>query len=213
MVLATAEVLALVSARACESPVAAAPAQSSEAELIRRSAAGDMDAFGEIYRRYHRIVYSLCLRMTRNQAEAEDLTQEVFLKIFRKLASFRGEAALATWIHRVTVNGVLMHFRRVSARREHVTDDGTLPVERPRQGLNALTAQPAERVTLELAIARLPPGYRLVFVLHDVEGYEHEEIARLCGIAVGTSKSQLHKARLKLRRLLQPARQNLSIEN
>lgn len=173
-----------------------------ELELARRVAGGDMAALGEVYRRHHVIVYTLCLRMTRNVAEAEDISQDVFVHLPRALGSFRGEAALSTWIHRVTVNRVLMHFRRAIVRYEQTTEDGAPPPEKAEGGAEASGRMSAERFALEAAIGKLPPGYRTVFVLHDVEGYEHEEVARMCGISPGTSKSQLHKARMKLRRLL-----------
>ncbi|MBV9927243.1 MAG: RNA polymerase sigma factor [Acidobacteria bacterium] len=175
-----------------------------ELELARRVSGGDMGALEEVYRRYHVIVYTLCLRMTRNVAEAEDLSQDVFVNLHRALGSFRGEAALSTWIHRVTVNRVLMHFRRASARYEQVTEDGGPPPDRATPDAETSGPLSAERVALEKAVERLPPGYRAVFILHDVEGYEHDEVARLCGISSGTSKSQLHKARMKLRRMLRP---------
>ena len=191
-----------------------APTQCSERELAQRVAAGDMSAFEEVYMRYQRNVYSLCLRMTHNVAEAEDLTQDVFINLFHHLGSFRGDSALMTWIHRVTVNLVLMRFRRARARREEITEDGHLPPEKPIQPTKALSRQPVDRLTLDRAVARLPPGYRAVFILHDIEGYEHVEIGQMCGISAGTSKSQLHKARMKLRRLLgSPGRQKLSSFN
>jgi RNA polymerase sigma-70 factor (ECF subfamily) len=140
--------------------------------------------------------------MTNNIAEAEDLAQEVFIHVYRKIGSFRGESAMMTWLHRVTVNKVLMHFRRNAVRRERTTFDGESPepVVRARETPDQTLA--VDRIALDRAIAQLPPGYRAVFVLHDVEGYEHAEIARICGTAVGTSKSQLHKARKKLVELL-----------
>src|SRR5205085_798906 len=172
-------------------------------ELAREVAGGDMRAFEELYNRYHRRVYSLCLRMTNNVAEAEDLTQEIFIHIYHKIGSFRGESTIMTWLHRVTVNRVLMHFRRNKVRRESLTDDDALPEPKLKasETLNSQILE-ADRVALNKAIAQLPPGYRAVFILHDIEGYEHTEIARIRGISVGTSKSQLHKARMRLRQLL-----------
>lgn len=181
-------------------------------QLARRIANGDMEAFAELYQRYHRRVYTLCLRMTNNVAEAEDLTQEVFLHVYHKIGSFRGEAAMMTWLHRVTVNQVLMHFRKNSVRREQTTEDGELPKEIIEGAGTPSQMLAVNHLALERAIAQLSPGYRAVFILHDVEGYEHTEIARIRGISVGTSKSQLHKARMKLRKLLkqecQPHEQN-----
>jgi RNA polymerase sigma-70 factor (ECF subfamily) len=173
-----------------------------EMELARRVAGGDMGALEEVYRRYHTTVYTLCLRMTRNIAEAEDLSQEVFINLQRNVGSYRGEAAFSTWLHRVTVNRVLMHFRKSVFRYEQVTEDGGPPPEKITVGAGATGRASADRVALETAIGNLPPGYRAVFILHDVEGYEHEEVARMCGISSGTSKSQLHKARMKLRQML-----------
>jgi RNA polymerase sigma-70 factor (ECF subfamily) len=189
-----------------------APGDASQFDyqLARRVAGGDMQAFEELYNRYHRRVYTLCLRMTNDVAEAEDLAQEIFIHVYRKIGSFRGESTMMTWLHRVTVNKVLMHFRKNSVRRERTTNDGESPepvvkgAETPSQTLAV------DRIALDRAIAQLPPGYRAAFILHDVEGYEHAEIARICGTAVGTSKSQLHKARKKLYELLKGGRETLS---
>src|SRR4051812_32776163 len=174
-----------------------------EAGVIKALDVEDMSGFDDIYRKHYRRVYSICLRMTGNVAEAEDLTQEVFIQLHRKLGSFRGEAAFTTWLHRLTVNQVLMHFRKRSVKSELTTDDGEMPDSIDPDTINPEAMPIVDRIGIETAIAQLPPGYRTVFVLHDVEGYEHEEIARLLGCSAGTSKSQLHKARLKLRRLLQ----------
>ncbi|HEY0408451.1 MAG TPA: RNA polymerase sigma factor [Pyrinomonadaceae bacterium] len=171
-------------------------------QLAQRIAGGDMLAFEELYQRYHRRVYSLCLRMTNQGAEAEDLMQEIFIHVYRKIGSFRGESTMMTWLYRVTVNKVLMHFRKNSVRRERTTEDGETP--EPLAEMTQARSHPPvlERLALERAIEQLAPGYRAVFILHDVEGYEHAEIARICGNSVGTSKSQLHKARKKLYELL-----------
>ena len=171
-------------------------------ELTRRIANGDMQAFEELYRRYQRRVYTLCLRMNNNVAEAEDLTQEIFIHIYRKLGSYRGESALMTWLHRLTVNKVLMHFRKNSVRRERTTEDGESPEPAAKDRTTPGQMMAVDRLVLDKAIAQLSPGYRAIFILHDVEGYEHAEIARARGIAVGTSKSQLHKARMRLRELI-----------
>jgi RNA polymerase sigma-70 factor, ECF subfamily len=162
-----------------------------------------MSGFDELYRRHYRRVYSICLRMTGNVAEAEDLTQEVFIQLHRKLASFRGESAFTTWLHRLTVNQVLMHFRKRSVKSELTTDDGEIPDSIDPDTMNPEAMPIVDRISIETAISQLPPGYRTAFILHDVEGYEHEEIAKILGCSPGTSKSQLHKARLKLRRLIQ----------
>ena len=174
----------------------------SDAGLTAALAGDAMSGFEDLYRKHYRRVYSICLRMTGNMAEAEDLTQEVFIQLHRKIGSFRGEAAFTTWLHRLTVNQVLMHFRKRSVRSELTTDDGEMPDSIDPETINPEAMPIVDRIGLESAIAQLPNGYRTVFVLHDVEGYEHEEIARLLGCSAGTSKSQLHKARLKLRRLL-----------
>lgn len=162
-----------------------------------------MSGFEDLYRKHYRRVYSICLRMTGNVAEAEDLTQEVFIQLHRKLGSFRGESAFTTWLHRLTVNQVLMHFRKRSVKSELTTDDGEMPDSIDPNTINPEAMPIVDRISLETAIAQLPPGYRTAFILHDVEGYEHEEIAKILGCSPGTSKSQLHKARLKLRRLIQ----------
>ena len=177
--------------------------RDSDLVLARKAAGGDARAFEEIYRLYHRLVYGLCLRMTQNVAEAEDITQDVFILLHRKVGSFRGESLFTTWLHRLTVNQVLMRFRKSRARREEALEDcgaqafavGAAPGGPQRTPL-------IDRVALGRALEKLPPGYRAAFILHDVEGYEHEEVAEMLGCAVGTSKSQLHKARAKLRKIL-----------
>jgi RNA polymerase sigma-70 factor, ECF subfamily len=175
---------------------------TSDFDLAQAAARGDMEAFEALYERYYRRVYSLCLRMVANVTEAEDLTQEVFIQLIRKLGSFRGESAFTTWLHRLTVNHVLMHFRKRGVRLEKTTDEGDVP-EQAEVGSDRPQTMPViDRIALDKAIAQLPPGYRSVFLLHDVEGYEHEEVADMLGCSVGTSKSQLHKARMRLRQLL-----------
>jgi RNA polymerase sigma-70 factor (ECF subfamily) len=177
-------------------------AHSSAFCLAQKAAHGDIEAFEEIYRRHHRLVYGLCLRMTQNVAEAEDITQEVFITLFRKVGGFRGESAFTTWLHRLTINQVLMHFRKRKSRKEEQAEDDTERADtcNPSVGTRALPL--IDRIALDAALAQLPPGYRTAFVLCDIEGYEHEEVARILGCAVGTSKSQLHKARVKLRKIL-----------
>ena len=184
--------------------VNAAEAQKrpTDFELAQKAAAGDTSAFEEIYRRHFKRVYALCLRMLGNPTEAEDLTQEVFLNLYNKIGSFRGDSAFSTWLHRMTINQVLMHLRRKSTRSEQTTEEGETPLQIV-QGTEDPSRMPIiDRIALEKAIAQLPPGYRAVFVLHDIEGYDHDEIARMLGFSEGTSKSQLHKARLKLRNLI-----------
>lgn len=187
-----------------QAPVAEVAFDSAapDIDLCRLAANGNIAAFEVLYERYHRRTYSLCLRMTSSQTEAEDLTQEVFIQLFRKVGSFRGDSAFSTWLHRLTVNQVLMHFRRRSVKNERTTEEGELPEQMVAGSANPNKMQVVDRIALKNAIAELPNGYRNVFLLHDVEGFEHEEVARMMGISVGTSKSQLHKARLKLRGLL-----------
>ncbi|MDH3492540.1 MAG: RNA polymerase sigma factor [Acidobacteriota bacterium] len=177
--------------------------ETPDYDLTQWAAAGNLEAFEMLYKKYHRRAYSLCLRMTNSVAEAEDLTQEAFIQLFRKVGSFRGDSAFTTWFHRLTVNQVLMHFRKRSVKNEKTTEDGEMPERSKKKDRNYRAQMPIlNRLDLKKAVALLPPGYRSVFVLHDVEGFEHSEVARVLGISVGTSKSQLHKARLKLRGLL-----------
>jgi RNA polymerase sigma-70 factor (ECF subfamily) len=175
---------------------------ASDYELAQKAAEGDMFAFEDLYQRHNRRVFSLCLRMTQNVSEAEDLAQEVFIQLFRKIGSFRGESAFTTWLHRMTVNQVLMHFRKRGVKLEQTTEDGETPVQIVIGTANPNAMPVVDRIALDRAIEQLPPGYRAVFTLHDIEGHEHEEVARMLGCSVGTSKSQLHKARMKLRMLL-----------
>jgi RNA polymerase sigma-70 factor, ECF subfamily len=178
------------------------PQSAVDLELARAAAAGDPDAFEKLYRKYYKRVYSLCLRMLGDPTLAEDLAQEVFLQVYRKIGSFRGDSAFTTWLHSLTVNQVLMHFRRRGVKLEQTVDDQELAsvVDTPLGSTKRISI--VDRLALDKAIAQLAPGYRAVFVLHDVEGYEHEEIAQMLGISVGTSKSQLHKARMRLREWL-----------
>ncbi|HEX3377789.1 MAG TPA: sigma-70 family RNA polymerase sigma factor [Candidatus Acidoferrales bacterium] len=180
----------------------------TEAEAIRLAQQGDASAFEHIYRLHSRRVYALCLRMVGNPAEAEDLTQDAFLQLFRKIATFRGESAFSTWLHRLSVNVVLMKLRKKTLP-ETSLEESTDPedeVNGPRREIGApdlMLTGSIDRVHLERAIEQLPPGYRQVFVLHDVQGFEHNEIAGLMDCSIGNSKSQLHKARMRLRELLQ----------
>jgi RNA polymerase sigma-70 factor, ECF subfamily len=174
-------------------------------ELAQSAAGGDLSSFEELYRRHFRRVYALALRMTTSPEEAEDLAQETFIQLYKKIGSFRGDSAFTTWLHRMTVNQVLMHFRRRKSRPEYTAfsnDEGETPVQIVQGTENHNRMPVVDRIVLEDAITKLPPGYRAVFVLHDVEGHEHNEIAEMLGISEGTSKSQLHKARLKLRSLI-----------
>jgi RNA polymerase sigma-70 factor (ECF subfamily) len=181
-----------------------------EEETIRLAQEGNAAAFEQLYRRYSRRVYSLCFRMVKNDSEAEDLTQEAFLLLFRKIRTFRGEARFSTWLHRLTANLVLMRFRK--KRFPEMSLDATLESQeedsRPLMefgGPDLRLSGMIDHVNLTRAIEQLPDGYREVFILHDVEGYEHTEIARILGRTIGNSKSQLFKARHRLRELLQEA--------
>jgi RNA polymerase sigma-70 factor (ECF subfamily) len=178
----------------------------SEAEAIERAKQGDAEAFQALYDRHKRRVYSLCLRMTANTAEAEDLAQEAFLQLFRKIGTFRGESAFSTWLHRLSVNVVLMHLRKKSlpvVSLEESTQNTEEDSAKKDFGAEDLSlAGSIDRLQLQKAVESLPPGYRTIFVLHDVEGYEHNEIAGIVGCSIGNSKSQLHKARMKLRDIL-----------
>ena len=173
--------------------------KETDVVLAQKSAAGDTAAFEELYRRHFRRVYALCLRMLNDPVQAEDLTQDVFIQLFNKIGSFRGDSAFTTWLHRMTVNQVLMYFRKRSTKSELTSGDDETPDQIVKGTENPNKMPIVDRIALEKAVQQLPPGYRTVFILHDVEGYEHEEIARMLGVAEGTSKSQLHKARLKLR--------------
>jgi len=187
----------------------------SEAEAIERAKQGDAEAFESLYHLHKRRVYSLCLRMTANTAAAEDLTQEAFLQLFRKIGTFRGESAFSTWLHRMAVNVVLMQLRKkglaVVPLEETIESEDESPRKEP-GAEDVRLAGSIDRLQLEHAIAALPPGYRAVFLLHDVEGYEHNEIARIVGCSIGNSKSQLHKARMKLRDLLKTSRAEKAIK-
>jgi RNA polymerase sigma-70 factor (ECF subfamily) len=175
-------------------------------DLIKLAQQGDSDAFATLFHSHKARIYSVCLRMTNNVAEAEDLTQDAFLQVFRKVTTFRGESAFSTWLHRIAVNTVLMHFRKKSLRQvsldgPYSNSDGAR-VRREYGTKDNRLAGCVDRVALAGAIKELPRGYRTIFVLHEVEGYEHQEIAELLGCSVGNSKSQLHKAKLRIRELL-----------
>jgi RNA polymerase sigma-70 factor (ECF subfamily) len=180
-----------------------APHDSPVDEVLARAQAGDHHAFAQLYTLHKRRIYSLCLRMVGNVAEAEDLAQEAFLQLHRKIATFRGDSAFSTWLHRLAINVVLMHLRRKGLSLISLDEAmEPAPEEGPGRSFGApdLTlAGSIDRLALQRAIDDLPAGYRLIFVLHDIEGYEHNEIATMLDCSIGNSKSQLHKARLKLR--------------
>jgi RNA polymerase sigma-70 factor (ECF subfamily) len=174
-----------------------------EDDALARAQAGDHQAFAQLYSLHKRRIYSLCLRMVGNLAEAEDLTQEAFLQLHRRIATFRGDSAFSTWLHRLAINVVLMHLRKKGLSVVSL-DEAMEPAPEERGGRSFGAADLAlagaiDRMALERAIDALPAGYRLIFVLHDIEGYEHNEIAAMLDCSIGNSKSQLHKARLKLR--------------
>jgi RNA polymerase sigma-70 factor (ECF subfamily) len=173
---------------------------TTDAELVERCRRGEPDAFEELYRLHASRVYNLACRFTGSQVEGEDLLQDVFVQVFKKLGSFKGDSAIGTWIYRLATNLCLDHVRSREGRSRQVTDqiedESGLPVTKDARPLRA------ERIDVERAIASLPLGYRAAFVLHDVEGFEHHEVAAMLGIAEGTSRSQVHKARLRIREYL-----------
>jgi RNA polymerase sigma-70 factor (ECF subfamily) len=183
----------------------------TDADVVRLAQHGDADAFERIYQLHSRKIYNLCLRMTRDRTEAEDLTQDVFLQLLRKIDTFRSESAFSTWLHRMSVNIVLMRFRKKPTAETSLDaiinpgeeESSTLPKEfgRPDLRLNGVI----DRIALRSAINELPPGSKAMFILHDIQGYDHDEIAKMFGCSVGNSKSQVHKARMRLRERLQRA--------
>jgi RNA polymerase sigma-70 factor (ECF subfamily) len=193
-----------------KTPISASPDDSktlSEAEAIQRAQDGDKTMFEYLYQLHSRRVYAVCLRLVRDATEAEDLTQEAFLLLFRKIHTFRGESAFSTWLYRLAVNLVLMHLRKKSLKSVSIEatrdpDDETSASSIDIGAPDLLMEGTLDRINLERCIERLPEGYRTIFVLHDVQGHEHREIAEILGRSVGDSKSQLHKARTRLRELL-----------
>ena len=179
----------------------------TETEIIGLAQRGDATAFEHLYKRHSRHVYAMCFRMAGNSSDAEELTQDAFLQVFRKIGSFRGESAFATWLHRITFNIVLMRFRKkklgeISLEDTFETDN---KLGKPRKQIGQVDLNMTglfDRLGLNRAITQLPAGCKKMFLLHDVEGYGHEEIAKILGCSIGNSKSQLHKARVRLRKLL-----------
>jgi RNA polymerase sigma-70 factor (ECF subfamily) len=172
----------------------------SDYELAQAISHGSVACIGDLYERHRRMVYAVCLRMTGNVMEAEDLTQDVFMQLMKKVGSFRGDSKFSTWLYRLTINQVLMHIRSTVRRRE--SPNMLEAVAKTRILKHCFSDRVVDGITLHSALAKLPPGSRSVFVKFDVEGYNHEEIAGLYGFSTGNSKSQLHKARRKLRKLL-----------
>jgi len=189
-----------------------AAADLAERHLLGRAQQGDEAAFAEIFERYKRRVYRLCLRLTRVPADAEDLTQDVFLLLFRKISTFRGESAFSTWLHRMVANVAFMHFRKKTHPPVSLDDEGSPsePLRREVTDHDLRLMGSIDRITLERAIAELPPGYRAVYALYELQGYGHHEIAEIMNWSVGNSKSQLHKARRKLRAKILSCRIRLS---
>jgi RNA polymerase sigma-70 factor (ECF subfamily) len=187
-------------------PATTVPSATGQDDVLARAQAGDHQAFAQLYSLHKRRIYSLCLRMVGNITEAEDLTQEAFLQLHRKIATFRGDSAFSTWLHRLAINVVLMQLRKKGLSLISLDEAmEPAPEERPGRSFGApdLTLSGAiDRLALQRSIDDLPAGYRLIFVLHDIEGYEHNEIATMLECSIGNSKSQLHKARLKLREAL-----------
>ena len=175
----------------------------SDYDLTQAIGRGVVSNIGDLYERHRPLVYSICLRMTGNTSEAEDLTQEIFIQLLGKVGSFRGESRFSSWLYRFTTNHVLMYFRRVTRRRErfpYLEDE----FNATRNTAVSFGPQFLDRIALDAALSKLPSGSRSVFLKFDVEGYNHEEIAGIFGCSVGNSKSQLHKARRRLRKLLSP---------
>jgi RNA polymerase sigma-70 factor (ECF subfamily) len=183
-------------------PDGVAVSRQLEATLVARCRRGEAGAFEEIYRAHAPRLFGLIVRMVGSQADAEDLLQEVFLAAHRKLDGFRGESALGTWLYRLTTNHVLDYLRSRAARTGQLTDAFDDDPVLPDPGSRAIAERTVAQMDLERALAQLPGGCRAAFLLHDVEGLEHREVAEALGIAEGTSKSQVHKARLRLRALL-----------
>lgn len=175
--------------------------RQSDYELTQAIANGGVSSIADLYVRHRSKVYAVCLQMTRNTSEAEDLTQDIFVQLLHTIGSFRGDSQFSTWLYRVTTNHVLMHFRRSSRRRERFPALNTEAMAQSKSNI-ASGQQVLDRIAIDDALAKLPSGSRSVFLKFDIEGYKHEEIAGILGCSVGNSKSQLHKARRKLRKLL-----------
>jgi RNA polymerase sigma-70 factor, ECF subfamily len=187
------------------------PDSASLSAIVRLAQQGDAAAFETIYQLHCQRVYALCLRMLGDPVEAQDLAQEAFLQVFRKIHTFRGESAFTSWLHRLTANVVLMSFRRKKVATTSLDEmtDADEESGMPRQEIGSPDLRLSglfDRLNLQTAIEQLPQGYRQMFILHDVQGYEHNEVARILRCSIGNSKSQLHKARKRLRELLRAAK-------
>src|SRR5882672_3696608 len=200
-----------------DAPVTVVTGRSiSDLELVKRAQEGDAEAFEALFHAHKARVYSICVRMTNNTAQAEDLTQDAFLQVFRKLSTFKGNSALSTWLYRIAVNTVLMHFRKKALKQvsldEPSSHDATM-VRREYGSRDCRLSGAVDRITLARAIKDLPTGYRTIFLLHEVEGYEHQKIAKILDCSVGNSKSQLHKAKLRIREFLaEPAENPVTVK-
>jgi RNA polymerase sigma-70 factor (ECF subfamily) len=177
-----------------------------EAEAIERARNGDVAGYESLYHLHRSRVYSLCLRFTGNTSDAEDLAQEVFLQMYRKISTFRGDAKFGSWLHRVAVNLALMRFRRRRLREVSLNIPHTLnpdhPLQSPLRDRFGTSSFLVERVALGRALGSLSKARRSVVLLHDINGFTHGEVAQRLGVAAGTSKSQLHKAHVELRGIL-----------
>ncbi len=195
----------MATSKATRPPVITAaptPSRTEELALVDRCRAGDLAAFETIYRTHSGRLYSVACRVLGNPTDAEDLLQEIFLAAHRKLESFRGESALGTWLYRLAMNLCLDHLRSRANRSGQLTDSLDEEFGLDDVGSRKLAERTVAKMDLERALAQLPDGCRTAFVLHDVEGLEHREVAAALGIAEGTSKSQVHKARMRLRAML-----------
>jgi RNA polymerase sigma-70 factor (ECF subfamily) len=187
--------------------------RAGERTLVQRAQSGDEQAFAELFQTHKKRVYSVCLLMTKDVADAEDLTQEAFLQVFRSVGSFRGDSAFSTWLYRVAVNTVLMKLRRrktpplLSLDEPVSAESPSLKRDVGKDDASLFSA--IDRIALRRAMLELPEGCRRIFALHEVEGYQHHEIAKMLDCSVGNSKSQLHKAKMKMRDLLFPKRRVL----
>jgi RNA polymerase sigma-70 factor (ECF subfamily) len=185
-----------------------APTESlSESEAIRRAQRGDGRGFERLYHLHKRRVHAICLRMVANPSEAEDLTQEAFLQVFRKISTFQWKSAFSTWLHRLAFNVVLMELRQKKFREVPLDENAEPQNDSASPGKETASVDASltgliDRVHLERAVRKLPASHKMVFVLHDVQGYKHQEIARMMDCSVQTSKVQLHRARMRLRKLL-----------
>jgi RNA polymerase sigma-70 factor, ECF subfamily len=194
-----------ISTEAVSQDANAAVRTATDLELVKRAQQGDSEAFASLFHAHKARIYSVCLRMTNNTAQAEDLTQDAFLQVFRKLNTFKGNSALSTWLYRIAVNTVLMHFRKKALKQislDEPSNHDAKMVRREYGSRDGRLSGSVDRITLTRAIKDLPAGYRTIFLLHEVDGYEHQEIAKILKCSVGNSKSQLHKAKLRIREFL-----------